>query len=342
MPFPSSRRFEPTWCAAVGPTITTRATATGSTITSPRRCRKLSRVSPEPSELRDQRAGHAGRRDRGRRRHDRLRGDHRRRARGLHRREAPGPLPRRPRPHRDREDLGPDVLLHPVLRPQGPGRERPLGRGPGAVGPAGQAARRAGLSPARRRGSRRADTSTPPARVRTSPSRWASSAASCRCTTARPRARKACARTSKNWPTMRERTWRRLLADVRLLDGAGPRTTPPGWRTRRTSTGSSGSRRRSAPTTTGAIAALKKNAPKGMLVTTGEHEATRWGFRMLLEMECCDIIQPDVGWCGGMTELIKISESGRQPRRAAASRTVRRCTATTSWSRAITARSPSS
>jgi L-rhamnonate dehydratase len=54
-------------------------------------------------------------------------------------------------------------------------------------------------------------------------------------------------------------------------------------------------------------AELKRNVPKGMLVTTGEHEATRWGFRMLLEMECCDIIQPDVGWCGGMTELIKIS-----------------------------------
>ncbi|MFG6206135.1 L-rhamnonate dehydratase [Pseudomonas retamae] len=54
-------------------------------------------------------------------------------------------------------------------------------------------------------------------------------------------------------------------------------------------------------------AALRKNVPNGMLVTTGEHEATRWGFRMLLEMGCCDIIQPDVGWCGGITELIKIS-----------------------------------
>ncbi len=54
-------------------------------------------------------------------------------------------------------------------------------------------------------------------------------------------------------------------------------------------------------------AELRRNVPKGMLVTTGEHEATRWGFRMLLEMECCDIIQPDVGWCGGLTELIKIS-----------------------------------
>jgi L-rhamnonate dehydratase len=54
-------------------------------------------------------------------------------------------------------------------------------------------------------------------------------------------------------------------------------------------------------------AELKKSVPKGMLVTTGEHEATRWGFRMLLEMGCCDIIQPDVGWCGGVTELIKIA-----------------------------------
>jgi L-rhamnonate dehydratase len=52
---------------------------------------------------------------------------------------------------------------------------------------------------------------------------------------------------------------------------------------------------------------LKKAVPPGMLVTTGEHEATRWGFRMLLEMDCCDIIQPDVGWCGGVTELIKIA-----------------------------------
>lgn len=54
-------------------------------------------------------------------------------------------------------------------------------------------------------------------------------------------------------------------------------------------------------------AQLKKNVPPTMLVTTGEHEATRWGFRHLLEMDAADIIQPDVGWCGGITELIKIS-----------------------------------
>lgn len=55
-------------------------------------------------------------------------------------------------------------------------------------------------------------------------------------------------------------------------------------------------------------AALKRAVPPGMLVTTGEHEATRWGFRLLLEMECCDVIQPDVGWCGGLTELVKIAD----------------------------------
>jgi L-rhamnonate dehydratase len=54
-------------------------------------------------------------------------------------------------------------------------------------------------------------------------------------------------------------------------------------------------------------AELRRRMPPGMLLTTGEHEATRWGFRLLLEMGCCDIIQPDVGWCGGITELLKIS-----------------------------------
>jgi NAD(P)-dependent dehydrogenase (short-subunit alcohol dehydrogenase family) len=54
-------------------------------------------------------------------------------------------------------------------------------------------------------------------------------------------------------------------------------------------------------------AALRKAVPKGMMVTTGEHEATRWGFRMLLEMGCADVLQPDVGWCGGLTEMVKIS-----------------------------------
>jgi L-rhamnonate dehydratase len=54
-------------------------------------------------------------------------------------------------------------------------------------------------------------------------------------------------------------------------------------------------------------AELRRRVPRGVLVTTGEHEATRWGFRQLLELGCADIVQPDVGWCGGITELLKIS-----------------------------------
>ncbi len=51
---------------------------------------------------------------------------------------------------------------------------------------------------------------------------------------------------------------------------------------------------------------LKNRASNNLLVTGGEHEATKYGFRMLLEFCDLDIIQPDVGWCGGLTELIKI------------------------------------
>jgi len=41
--------------------------------------------------------------------------------------------------------------------------------------------------------------------------------------------------------------------------------------------------------------------------TTGEHEYTRYGFRKLIESRCVDILQPDVTWVGGLTELLKIS-----------------------------------
>jgi L-rhamnonate dehydratase len=51
---------------------------------------------------------------------------------------------------------------------------------------------------------------------------------------------------------------------------------------------------------------LKKAAGNQILVTGGEHEASKLGFRMLIEECDLDVIQPDVGWCGGMTELIKI------------------------------------
>lgn len=42
------------------------------------------------------------------------------------------------------------------------------------------------------------------------------------------------------------------------------------------------------------------------LLTTGEHEYTRWGFRQLLERKCADVLQPDITWCGGITEARRI------------------------------------
>ncbi len=38
-------------------------------------------------------------------------------------------------------------------------------------------------------------------------------------------------------------------------------------------------------------------------LATGEHEYTRYGFRLLLEYKAVDIWQPDITWCGGLTEL---------------------------------------
>ncbi|HNC23334.1 MAG TPA: L-rhamnonate dehydratase [Opitutaceae bacterium] len=40
-------------------------------------------------------------------------------------------------------------------------------------------------------------------------------------------------------------------------------------------------------------------------IATGEHEYTRWGFEQLLGTGV-DMVQPDIHWCGGLTELLKI------------------------------------
>lgn len=53
--------------------------------------------------------------------------------------------------------------------------------------------------------------------------------------------------------------------------------------------------------------ALIKRAHPTLKFTTGEHEYSRYGFRKLIEGRNLDIIQPDVMWLGGMTELLKVS-----------------------------------
>jgi len=42
---------------------------------------------------------------------------------------------------------------------------------------------------------------------------------------------------------------------------------------------------------------------KSAQMATGEHEYTRYGFRLLLEHQAADIWQPDITWCGGLSEL---------------------------------------
>ncbi len=47
-------------------------------------------------------------------------------------------------------------------------------------------------------------------------------------------------------------------------------------------------------------------AIKSTRIVTGEHEYTRYGFRRLLENKAAAIWQPDINWCGGLTELRRI------------------------------------
>ena len=53
-------------------------------------------------------------------------------------------------------------------------------------------------------------------------------------------------------------------------------------------------------------AEVKRKAGMWNLFTCGEHEYTRYGFRQLLEKGCCDVLQPDITWCGGITEARRI------------------------------------
>jgi len=52
--------------------------------------------------------------------------------------------------------------------------------------------------------------------------------------------------------------------------------------------------------------ALKAAIGHMCLVTTGEHEYTRYGFRELIARKCADILQPDINWVGGLTEARRI------------------------------------
>jgi L-rhamnonate dehydratase len=47
-------------------------------------------------------------------------------------------------------------------------------------------------------------------------------------------------------------------------------------------------------------------------MATGEHEYTRYGFQLLADYEAADIWQPDMNWCGGLSELRWIDALARR------------------------------
>ena len=51
-------------------------------------------------------------------------------------------------------------------------------------------------------------------------------------------------------------------------------------------------------------AEIRRNSP--IDISGGEHEYTRWGFRQVVEKYAMDVLQPDIYWCGGISETVKI------------------------------------
>jgi L-alanine-DL-glutamate epimerase-like enolase superfamily enzyme len=47
----------------------------------------------------------------------------------------------------------------------------------------------------------------------------------------------------------------------------------------------------------------KTNIP----LSGAEHEYTRWGFKRFIDAKALDVLQPDIYWCGGLSETLKIT-----------------------------------
>ncbi|MFC6091319.1 enolase C-terminal domain-like protein [Saccharothrix lopnurensis] len=45
----------------------------------------------------------------------------------------------------------------------------------------------------------------------------------------------------------------------------------------------------------------------GIPLAGAEHEYTRWGFRRFVDARALDVLQPDIYWCGGLSETLKIA-----------------------------------
>ena len=51
-------------------------------------------------------------------------------------------------------------------------------------------------------------------------------------------------------------------------------------------------------------AEIRRHSP--VPISGGEHEYTRWGFKALMDAGACDVLQPDIYWAGGISEVQKI------------------------------------
>ncbi|MCC6179719.1 MAG: mandelate racemase/muconate lactonizing protein [Chloroflexi bacterium] len=58
------------------------------------------------------------------------------------------------------------------------------------------------------------------------------------------------------------------------------------------------------PDKIGSYAEIRARSP--IPISGGEHEYTRWGLKQLMDAQAVDVLQPDIYWCGGITELLKI------------------------------------
>ena len=63
------------------------------------------------------------------------------------------------------------------------------------------------------------------------------------------------------------------------------------------------------PTDLEAHAQLKRSVP-WMTIATGEDHHGRQAFRQLIEQRAVDVLQPDLSWCGGLSEATKIYNLG--------------------------------
>jgi L-alanine-DL-glutamate epimerase-like enolase superfamily enzyme len=52
---------------------------------------------------------------------------------------------------------------------------------------------------------------------------------------------------------------------------------------------------------------VKLKAKTNIPLSGAEHEYTRWGFKRFIEKDALDILQPDIYWCGGLSETMKIA-----------------------------------